>query len=150
MPWRMTRPYFFRFDAACTTNQNSVSNIQELQDTTKRTCSALRRRLTFPPNVIIVIVLIKLTILILITITILVVVLFLSIIVLLLPNSTYSSRLLARGRRHGLRRATATDGRTGVAYAVWTEPLAVWDGGEGRIEARMVVRVIALHAWQRM
>ena len=63
---------------------------------TERTCSALRRRLTFPPNVIVVVVLIKLTIL--ITITILVVVLILSVVVLLLllPNSTYSRRLLAR------------------------------------------------------
>lgn len=31
-----------------------------------------------------------------------------------------------------------------MAHAVWAEPLAVWDGCQGRREARVVIRFIAL------
>jgi hypothetical protein len=128
-------PYFFRFDAA-QIRSAPHHGIEE----PRRTCTALRRRLTFPPDVVLI-VLIKLTILIAITIVVAVIVAV--ILIVLLPSTHW--RLLTRGR-HGLRRVVpcAADGRTGVAYAVRTEPLAVWDSGEGRAEARMVVRVIAL------
>ena len=116
----------------------------------RRTCSALRRGLAFPPHVVLIIV-IEFAILVSLPVVVSgIVVVFIIIIlvhVVLRPTSTCAAaaaRFLSRGRRHGVVPRCAADRRTGVAYAVWAEPLAVWNCGEGGIEARVVVRVIAL------
>lgn len=75
-----------------------------------------------------------------------VVVVIVIIDVVLLPSA--DARLLARGRHGGWRvvprSGTAADRRAGVADAVRAKPLAFRDGGEGWVEARVVVGVVAL------
>ena len=128
-------------------NRISNSEQQAEKKNKERTCSALRWRLAFPPDVVLI-VLIKFAILLsdAVVIVLRLPVLILVLEVVLLPSTR--ARLLARGRhgRHRVvpRAAAAADRRAGVADAGWAKPLAVWDGGEGWAEARMVVRVVAL------
>jgi hypothetical protein len=120
----------------------------------RRTCRALHGRLAFPPSVLIV--LIDIVVVVLFSVIVVAFVAIVAppaaVIVLIArhPRGGGASRFLSRrrrrcsGRRHPCRRVA--DGCTWMAHAIRAEPLAVWDGCQGRSEARVVIRFIALRA----
>ena len=121
---------------------------QRAEKNGRRTCSALRWRLAFPPDVVLIVLVIEITIVISVAVVVVVRIPVLPLDVVLVPSA--AARLLARGR-HGGRRVVpcglqgiAADWCAGRADAVRTKPLAVWDRGEGWAEARVVVRFVAL------
>jgi hypothetical protein len=103
----------------------------------RRTCTTLRRRFTFPPDVLLLVLIrIFLIPLILIPLHRLRVVF----------RRLMACGLLARrcsGRRVRCRRGVANR-RAGTAHAFRAEPFAIWDGGQGRGETRVVISFIAL------
>lgn len=108
---------------------------------TRRTRSALSRRFTFPPDVLVLIVVIRVSLLFRIfAITVHRIRIVLLRLVACCP--------LAR-RRRGRRvycRCSVANRRPRTAHAFWAEPFAVRYGGQGRGEARVVISFIALFA----
>ena len=120
----------------------------------RRTCCALRGRLAFPPYVLIVdidIVVVLLSSSIIITVVVVVVIFVVFVVIALYPRGDVASRSFSRRCCccccccYG----DVPDGCTWMAYAIRAEPLAVWDGCQGRREARVVIRFIALCARAR-
>jgi hypothetical protein len=102
-----------------------------------RTCCALRRRLAFPPYVLIVVV-----------VHFPVLIVFVAIAIVLHRRGWASSFLPRRRRRRCSRHpfCCVTDGCTWMTDTVGAEPFAVWDGCQGRREARVMIWFIALRA----
>jgi hypothetical protein len=143
--------YFFRFDTA--RNKKSMYPMSAAPWKTKlmrgtRTCCALRRCLAFPPYVLIV----DIDILVVVLFPILVVFVVFVAIAIVLHRQGWANSFLPRRRRRRRKRCgrhplcCVTDGCAWMTNAVGAEPLAVWDGCQGRREARVMIWFIALRA----
>jgi hypothetical protein len=121
----------------------------------RRTCRALRGRLAFPPYVLIV----HIDIVVVVLFPVIVIAFFaivapaattaaaaaaVLVLIALHPRGGAANRFLSRRRRRRCR--CVADGCAWMAHAIRAEPLAVWDSCQGRREARVVIRFIALRA----
>jgi hypothetical protein len=119
----------------------------------RRTCRALRGRLAFPPYVLIV----HIDIVVVVLFPVIVIAFFaivapaataaaaaVLVLIVLHPRGGAANRFLSRRRRRRCR--CVADGCAWMAHAIRAEPLAVWDSCQGRREARVVIRFIALRA----
>jgi len=152
--------YFFRFDA--TQNKQTCGAVSFPMSAApwktvkkkrrlmrgRRTRCALRGRLAFPPYVLIVDIDIVVVVLFSVIIIVFVVLAPAAVVIALHPRGGVASRFLSRRRRRCGRHPCrcVADGCAWMAYAIRAEPLAVWDVCQGRREARVVIRFIALRA----